>query len=77
MIPTKVHALIIADIKSKMPMMLGKEQKKKELIEKLDETYKRIQKEYSVPAGKCSEDAHKISDKFLFKFQVIFLKYLA
>lgn len=51
----KVHALIIADIKSKMPMMLGKEQKKKELIEKLDETYKRIQKEYSVPAGDFPE----------------------
>ena len=34
-----------------MPMFIGKEQKKKELIEKLDETYTRIQKEYSVPAG--------------------------
>lgn len=47
----QVHSLIIGDLKSNMPLLIGKEQKKKELIEKLDETYKRIQKENSVPAG--------------------------
>merc|ERR1711892_1107799 len=53
----KVHALIIADIKNNMPMLIGKDQKKRELIAKLDETYKRIQKEYSVPAGDFPEIA--------------------
>ena len=47
----KVHSLIIGDIKSKMPMFIGKDQKKKELIEDLDKTYKQIQKDFSVPAG--------------------------
>ena len=47
----KVHSLIIGDIKSKMPMFLGKDQKKKELIENLDKTYKQIQKDFGVPAG--------------------------
>jgi len=51
----KVHSLIIGDLKSNMPLLIGKEQKKKELIEKLDETYKRIQKENSVPAGDFPE----------------------
>jgi len=51
----KVHALIIADIKNNMPMLIGKEQKKKELIANLDKTYKKIQKEYSVPEGDFPE----------------------
>ena len=47
----KVHSLIIGDLKSQMPMFLGKDQKKKELINNLEETYKRLQKDFSVPAG--------------------------
>jgi len=47
----KVHALIIGEIKSRMPMLIGREQKKRELIDNLEETYKFIQKEYSIPAG--------------------------
>ena len=34
-----------------MPMFIGKEQKKKELINNLEETYKQIQKDFCVPAG--------------------------
>jgi len=44
----KVNALIIAHLKSQMPM-LGKDAKKKELIKKLDEVYKKIQEEYNIP----------------------------
>ena len=49
--PGQVHALIIGEIKSRMPMLIGREQKKRELIDNLEETYKFIQKEYSIPAG--------------------------
>ena len=48
----KVHSLIIGDMKSKMPLFIGKDQKKKELINNLEETYKRLQKDFAVPAGK-------------------------
>ena len=47
----KVHSLIIGDIKSKMPILLGKEKKKAELINNLEDTYRRIQKDFLVPAG--------------------------
>ena len=47
----KVHSLIIGDLKSQMPMFIGKDQKKKELINNLEETYKKLQKDFSVPAG--------------------------
>ena len=51
---TQVHSLIIGDIKSKMPMFIGKDQKKKDLINNLEDTYKRIRKDFNVPAGKTS-----------------------
>jgi len=47
----KVHALIIANLKHSMPMLLGREQKRKELIENLDEVFRKIQKESNIPAG--------------------------
>ena len=34
-----------------MPLFIGKDQKKKELINNLEETYLRLQKDFSVPAG--------------------------
>ena len=51
----KVHSLIVGDLMSKMPIFLGKDQKKKELINNLEETYRRIQKEFLVPAGDFPE----------------------
>jgi len=44
----KVNALIIAHLKSQMPM-LGKDGKKKDLIKKLDQVYKKIQDENNIP----------------------------
>jgi len=47
---TKVHALLIAYLKSQMPVM-GKDSKKKELIKKLDEVYTKLQDEHNIPAA--------------------------
>ena len=44
----KVHALILAHLKSKMPMM-GKDAKKKELIKKLDSVYDTLEAQYNIP----------------------------
>jgi len=46
----KVNALVISHLKSQMPV-LGKEGKKKDLIKKLDEVYKKVQEEHSIPAA--------------------------
>ena len=46
----KVHALILAHLKSKMPMM-GKEAKKKELLKKLQGIYDTLQSQHSIPAS--------------------------
>lgn len=47
---TKVHALLISHLKSQMPVV-GKDNKKKELIKKLDEVYVKLQDEHNIPAA--------------------------
>lgn len=47
----KVHAYLIAHLKSKMPSMLGKEKKQKELIANLTQVYQEIAKEKGVALG--------------------------
>ncbi|XP_067939205.1 EH domain-containing protein 3-like isoform X1 [Watersipora subatra] len=47
----KVHAYIISHLKKEMPSMFGKDSKKKELINKLGEVYKQIQREYGISLG--------------------------
>jgi len=47
----KVHAFIIAALKKDMPSMFGKEQKKKELIKKLDCLYAQLQREHQISPG--------------------------
>lgn len=44
----KVNALVISHLKGQMPV-IGKEGKKKDLIKKLDEVYKKIQDEHNIP----------------------------
>jgi len=51
----KVHALIVSQLRARMPLFIGREQKKRELIENLDEVYRAIQKEGAVPAGDFPE----------------------
>lgn len=41
----------MADLRAQMPLLMGKEQKKKELVTNLAETFRRVEKESGVPAG--------------------------
>jgi len=69
----KVNALIIAYLKSQMPV-LGKEGKKKDLIKKLDEVYRKIQDEHNIPAADFPdiENMRKKLEKYDFtKFPVL------
>lgn len=47
----KVHALVLADLRAQMPLLIGKEQKKQELLKDLGETFRRVEKESGVPSG--------------------------
>ncbi|KAF6036326.1 Past1 [Bugula neritina] len=47
----KVQAYIISHLKKEMPSMFGKDSKKKELINKLGDVYKVIQRDYGISAG--------------------------
>ncbi|NXD89230.1 EHD4 protein, partial [Chaetorhynchus papuensis] len=51
----KVHAYIISYLKKEMPSVFGKENKKKELINKLPEIYIQLQREYHISAGDFPE----------------------
>jgi EH domain-containing protein 1 len=47
----KVHAYIISELRKQMPSMIGKEKKKKELIQKLDKIFEQLQKEHGISPG--------------------------
>lgn len=47
----KVHAYIIAELRKQMPSMIGKEKKKKELIQKLDKIFEQLQREHNISPG--------------------------
>ncbi|VBB32405.1 unnamed protein product [Acanthocheilonema viteae] len=47
----KVHAYIIAELRKQMPSMIGKEKKKKELIQNLDKIFEQLQREHNISAG--------------------------
>nr|CAD2182403.1 unnamed protein product [Meloidogyne enterolobii] len=47
----KVHAYIISELRKQMPSMIGKEKKKKELIQKLDKLFEQLQKEHGISPG--------------------------
>uniref|UniRef100_A0A1I8EFT6 Uncharacterized protein n=2 Tax=Wuchereria bancrofti TaxID=6293 RepID=A0A1I8EFT6_WUCBA len=46
-----VHAFIIAELRKQMPSMIGKEKKKKELIQNLDKIFEQLQREHNISAG--------------------------
>ena len=46
-----MHALVLSDLRAQMPLLIGKEQKKQELLKDLGETFRRVEKESGVPAG--------------------------
>ncbi|XP_023341306.1 EH domain-containing protein 1 [Eurytemora carolleeae] len=47
----KAHAHILTEIQRQMPMFLGKEAKKRELLEELPKICKSVEEEYNIPAG--------------------------
>eukprot|EP00004_Rigifila_ramosa_P011491 TRINITY_DN2462_c0_g1_i1.p1 TRINITY_DN2462_c0_g1~~TRINITY_DN2462_c0_g1_i1.p1 ORF type:complete len:498 (+),score=100.06 TRINITY_DN2462_c0_g1_i1:154-1647(+) len=47
----KVHAHLISHLRSEMPFMFGKDSKQKELIDKLDDVYRKVQHQYQLPMG--------------------------
>lgn len=47
----KVHAYIISQLKKEMPSMFGKDNKKKELISKLGQTFEALQREHQISPG--------------------------
>ncbi|VDN55985.1 unnamed protein product [Dracunculus medinensis] len=47
----KVHAFIIAELRKQMPSMIGREKKKKELIQNLDKIFEQLQREHNISAG--------------------------
>ncbi|PAV90034.1 hypothetical protein WR25_07655 [Diploscapter pachys] len=47
----KVHAYIISELRKQMPSMIGKDKKKKELIQNLDKIYEQIQREHNISPG--------------------------
>ncbi|GFQ88977.1 EH domain-containing protein 1 [Trichonephila clavata] len=47
----RVHAYIISSLRSNMPSMFGKDNKKKELIKNLRNIYEEIQREHHLPPG--------------------------
>lgn len=47
----KIHAYIIGHLKKEMPTMMGKAKVQQRLIDKLDEEFGKVQREYHLPAG--------------------------
>lgn len=47
----KVHAYLIGHLRDKMPAMMGKEKKQRELIEHMDEVFREVQRKYNLPPG--------------------------
>ncbi|TYZ66254.1 hypothetical protein PybrP1_008964 [[Pythium] brassicae (nom. inval.)] len=47
----KVHAYLIGHLRDRMPAMIGKEKKQRELIENMAETFREVQRKYHLPPG--------------------------
>lgn len=47
----KVHAYLIGHLRDRMPAMLGKEKKQRELIATMAETFREVQRKYHLPPG--------------------------
>ncbi|RYR12012.1 hypothetical protein Ahy_B04g069526 [Arachis hypogaea] len=47
----KIHAYIISHLKKEMPAIMGKAKAQQRLIDKLDEEFAKVQREYHLPSG--------------------------
>ena len=78
----QVHAYIISHLKKEMPSMFGKDSKKKELIAKLADTYRVIQRDFAISPGdfpsleKMQQSLEVISIVWLCGFWDLFLQSL-
>jgi EH domain-containing protein 1 len=67
----KVHAYVIGHLKEKMPAMIGKEKKQRDLIENMGETFREVQRKYHLPPGdfpNLDEFCKKCADRKFHKF---------
>ncbi|KAL6741106.1 hypothetical protein Aduo_014395 [Ancylostoma duodenale] len=58
----KVHAFIISELRKQMPSMIGREKKKKELIQNLDKIFEQLQREHNISPGDFP-DVNKMREK--------------
>lgn len=67
----KVHAYVIGRLRDKMPAMMGKEKKQRELIDTLDIVFRDVQSKYQLPPGDfpdLQEFKEKLAGKNFMKF---------
>ncbi|KAJ0403539.1 hypothetical protein ATCC90586_006794 [Pythium insidiosum] len=67
----KVHAYLIGHLRDKMPSMVGKERKQKELIANMAEVFREVQRKFNLPPGdfpNLDEFSRKCSDRKFQKF---------
>ncbi|GAB9469159.1 hypothetical protein Gpo141_00006447 [Globisporangium polare] len=67
----KVHAYLIGHLRDKMPAMIGKEKKQRELIENMGEMFREVQRKYHLPPGdfpNLEEFCKKCADRKFHKF---------
>ena len=50
----KIHILIMGHLRKKMPAMMGKAKAQEKLLANLQAEFGMVQREYHLPAGKCS-----------------------
>ncbi|GLE06592.1 hypothetical protein PINS_up015986 [Pythium insidiosum] len=67
----KVHAYLIGHLRDKMPSMVGKERKQKELIANMADVFREVQRKFNLPPGdfpNIDEFTRKCSDRKFQKF---------
>ncbi|KAL2944825.1 EH domain-containing protein 1 [Bienertia sinuspersici] len=54
----KIHALIISHLKKEMPVLIGKAKAQESLIDNLEIEFRKVQREYHLPAGDFPDVEH-------------------
>ncbi|XP_056682587.1 EH domain-containing protein 1 isoform X2 [Spinacia oleracea] len=54
----KIHAYIIGHLKKEMPVMIGKAKTQQRLIDNLEDEFRKVQREFHLPAGDFSNVEH-------------------
>lgn len=67
----KVHAYLIGHLRDRMPAVIGKDKKQRELIENMAETFREVQRKYHLPPGDfppLDDFCKKCADRKFHKF---------